>query len=85
MIPRLIDGGFHTVGQDDELRRPAVVVGAKAYDVHLSHSGREISEKLRGDKRGLGFAARRLVIGYICRSQSPVKRHFANPIEHQDQ
>jgi hypothetical protein len=43
------------VGQDDELRRPAVIVRAKAYDVDLSHSGRKIARKL-GKSKGLGFA-----------------------------
>ena len=39
MFPSLVDGGFHIVGQDDELGGAAVVMGAKAYDVDLiSHS-----------------------------------------------
>jgi hypothetical protein len=38
------------IGQDDELRRPAVVISAKAHDVNLSHSGRENSEKRRGEQ-----------------------------------
>ena len=52
MLPSHLDGGFHTVGQDDKLGRPAVVMGAKAYDVDLSHSGRENSEKPRPEQGG---------------------------------
>jgi hypothetical protein len=51
MFPGHGDSGFHTVGQDNELRRPAVVMGAKADDVHLSHSGRDITKK-RGQRKG---------------------------------
>jgi len=36
MLPSLNDGGFHVVCQDDELGRPAVVMGAKTYDVDLT-------------------------------------------------
>jgi len=32
MFPSHLDGGFHTVGKDDELRRPAVIMRAKAND-----------------------------------------------------
>ena len=53
MFPSHVDGGSHVVCQDDELRRPAVIMGAKAYDVDLSHSGRENSEKLRGEQGGV--------------------------------
>jgi hypothetical protein len=56
MLPRLIDGGFHVVSQDDELRRSAVVMGAEAHDVDLGHSGRKIARKPGESKRGLGFA-----------------------------
>lgn len=45
MLPSLANGGFHTVGEDDELRWPAVVIAAKTDDVHLSHSGRDIAKK----------------------------------------
>jgi hypothetical protein len=41
MFPRRLDGGLRAVGQNDKLRRPAVVMSAEAYDVDLSHSGRE--------------------------------------------
>src|SRR5436309_9526856 len=41
MVPSHVDGGFHAIGQDDELRWTAVVMGAKAHDVDLGHSGRE--------------------------------------------
>ena len=44
MLPGHLDGGFHIVCQDDELGRPAVVMGAKAYDVDLSHGGRKIAK-----------------------------------------
>jgi hypothetical protein len=54
MLPSHLDGGSHIVSQDDELRRPAVVKGAKAYDVDLSHSGRKIAKKL-GESKGIGF------------------------------
>jgi hypothetical protein len=53
MLPRLANGGFHIVGQDDELGWSAVVKGAKAYDVDLSHSGRKIAGKLGESKGGI--------------------------------
>ena len=53
-----LDGGFHTVGKNDELRWPAVIMGAKADDVYLSHSGPENSEKSRQEQEGLGFTPR---------------------------
>jgi len=53
MLPSHLDGGFHTVGKNDEFRRPAVIMGAKAHDVDLGHSGRENSEKLRGEQGGV--------------------------------
>ena len=34
MFPGHVDGGPHIVCQDDDFGRPAVVMGAKAYDVH---------------------------------------------------
>ena len=52
MFPSHLDGGFHVVCQDDKLGRSAVVMGAKADDVDLSHSGRENSEKTRGEQGG---------------------------------
>jgi S1/P1 Nuclease len=45
MIPGHVDGGFHAVGQANELRRPPFVMSAKAYDVYPSHSGKKILEK----------------------------------------
>jgi hypothetical protein len=60
----IFDGGFHVVGQDDELRRPAVVMGAKTYDVDLSHSGRKNNEKTRGEQEGGRVNARPLLA--IC-------------------
>ncbi len=53
MFPSHVDGGFHTVGEDDELRRPAVVMGAKTYDVDLRHSGRKITRN-PGQSKGVG-------------------------------
>jgi len=58
MLPSHLDGGFHTVGQDDKLGRPAVVIRAKTYDVDLGHSGRENSEKPKGEQEGLRVRAR---------------------------
>jgi hypothetical protein len=56
MFPSHLDGGFHTVGQDDELRWSTVIMGAKTYDVDLSHSGRENSEKTRVEQGGRPFS-----------------------------
>jgi hypothetical protein len=36
----------------EDLRRPAVVMGAKAYDVDLSHGGRKNIEKTRREQGG---------------------------------
>jgi hypothetical protein len=52
MFPGHVDRGSHIVGQDDELRRSAVIMGAKTYDVDPSHSGRENSEKPGGEQEG---------------------------------
>ena len=52
MLPRLIDGGFHIVGHDDELGRPSVIKCAKTYDIDFSHSGRKIARKPRESKGG---------------------------------
>jgi hypothetical protein len=41
MFPRHIDGRSHIVSQNDELGRPAVVIGTEADDVNLSHSGQK--------------------------------------------
>jgi hypothetical protein len=57
MLPR--HGGFHTVCQDDELRWSADIMGAKAHDVDLSHSGRKIA-KNRGEQGGLYRLSREL-------------------------
>jgi hypothetical protein len=48
-------GSQHVVRQDNKLRWPAVVMGAKAHDVDLSHSGRKIARNLGESKRGVGF------------------------------
>jgi hypothetical protein len=45
MLPGHVDGGPHIVSQDNELWRPAIVMGAKAYDVYLSHRGRKVAER----------------------------------------
>jgi hypothetical protein len=57
-----VDGGFHVVRQDDELRRPAVIMAAKAHDVDLSHGGRQNSGKVEQGHmdRGLRFSFRML-------------------------
>jgi hypothetical protein len=57
MFPSHLDSGSHIVCQDDELRRPAVIMGAKAYDVDLSHSGRKIAKK-PGESKGDGLGVR---------------------------
>ena len=46
MFPGHVEGGFHVVSQDDELRRTVVVIGAESYNVDfgLSHSGRKIAK-----------------------------------------
>jgi hypothetical protein len=51
MFPRHLDSGSHIVSQDDELRRTAVIMGAKADDVDLSHNGPQNSEKSVDDRR----------------------------------
>ena len=56
MLPSLNDGGFHVVCQDDKLGWSAVIMGAKAHDVDLSHSGAQNSRKSGGEQGGLGFA-----------------------------
>jgi hypothetical protein len=45
MFPSLVDSGFHIVSQDDEFRRPAVVMGAKAHDVDFGYSGAQNSRE----------------------------------------
>jgi hypothetical protein len=57
MFPSHLDGGFHSVGQDDEFRGAAVVMGAKVHDVDLSHSGRKIARN-RGESKGLRVRVR---------------------------
>jgi len=52
MLSSCLDGGFHIVCQDDKLGWSAVIMGAKADDVHLSHIERENSEKPRAEQRG---------------------------------
>jgi hypothetical protein len=49
-----VDCGFHTVGQDNELRRSAVVMAAKVHDVYRSHSGRTLAKK-SDESKGVGF------------------------------
>ena len=51
MLPCRLDSGLHAVGQDDELGWPVVIKGAKADDVYLGHSGRDIARK-RGERKG---------------------------------
>ena len=66
MPPSHVDVGFHIVSHDNEFRRKAVVIGAKAHDVDLSHSGRKNSEKIRGEQGGAGFTLGPLFISQ-CR------------------
>ena len=47
-----VDCGPHIVRQDDKLRWPAVIMGAKADDVDLSHGGRTLAKKPGESKRG---------------------------------
>jgi hypothetical protein len=54
MFPGHVDGRFHIVSQDDKLGRAAVIMGAKTYDVDLSHSGPQNSEKTRGEQEATG-------------------------------
>jgi hypothetical protein len=78
MLPSHLDGGFHIVSQDDELRRSAVVIGAKTYDVDLSHSGRENSEKPRleqGGRRGVRARSLIILLGICCRFTSVLHAH----------
>ena len=68
MLPRQLDGGFHIVGHDDELRGSAVVIAAKSHDVDLSHGGRKIARKAGKSKRG-SVRARPL---FYCRTLATV-------------
>jgi hypothetical protein len=43
VFPSHVDGRFHVVCQNDELRRPAVIISAEAYDE--DHSGWTIARK----------------------------------------
>jgi len=65
MVPSHVDGGFHAIGQDDELRWTAVVMGAKAHDVDLGHSGRKIARKPGKSKGGFG------PLFFLCLGQCP--------------
>jgi hypothetical protein len=49
----------------EDLRRPAVVMGAKAYDVDLSHGGRKIARKPGESKAG---RLRRCYRDWCCNS-----------------
>jgi hypothetical protein len=52
VLPSDVDGGFHIGRQDDELRRPVVVMAAKCDNVCLGHSGRKIAKNRGESKRG---------------------------------
>jgi hypothetical protein len=73
MFPSHVDGGSHTVRQDDELRRPAIVMGAEAHDVDLSHSGRKIARKLGKSKGAAPYKAA------VDSGSSPVIRSADDP------
>ena len=69
MFPSHVDGRFHVVGQDNKLRRSAVVKAAETHDVDLSHSGRKIARKpgeSKGGSSGLGL------LFYLARRSRPV-------------
>jgi hypothetical protein len=68
MLPGHLDGGFHIVCQDDELGRSVVVMGAETHDIYLSHSGRENSEKLRGEQGGPGSRSAPLLLDGISKA-----------------
>jgi hypothetical protein len=53
LFPGKLDGGFHSVGQDNEIGRPVIVMAPKRHGVYLSHSGRDIAKKRRQSKGGL--------------------------------
>jgi hypothetical protein len=50
VFPSHLDGGFYVVCQNDKLGWSAVIMGAKADDVHLSHSAPQNSQKPRGEQ-----------------------------------
>ena len=52
MLPGHLDGGFHIVGHDDELRGPVVVMAAKRDYVCPGHSGRKIARNAGESKEG---------------------------------
>jgi hypothetical protein len=52
VFPSHLDGGFHVVCENDKLGWSAVIMRAKADDVHLSHSGRENSGKTGAEQGG---------------------------------
>jgi hypothetical protein len=52
MFPSHLDGRFHIVCQHNELRRTAVVMGAKAPMYTLATAGRKIAKKLGKSKAG---------------------------------
>ena len=45
-------GAGHWVATPEQPRRPIVVITAKSDNLRLSHSGRESSEKTRGEQGG---------------------------------
>ena len=61
MFPGHVDCGPHIVRQDDKLRWPAVIMGAKADDVDLSHGGRKIAKNWEESKGARFDPAREMI------------------------
>jgi hypothetical protein len=64
MLPSHLDCGFLTGRHDNELRRATVVIGAKAHDADLSHSGRKIARN-RGKSKGGRVHARPVFVQLV--------------------
>ena len=45
MLPSHLDGGFHIVCQDDELRWSTIVMGAKTYEGEAEQAGLTFARK----------------------------------------
>jgi hypothetical protein len=46
MFPGDVNSGSHTVCQDNKFRGPAVIMGAKAYDVDLRYSQQTVAARV---------------------------------------
>ena len=67
MLPSHVDGGFHAVSQDNELGRPAVVIGSEANNMDLSHSERNIAGKPGESKKWGSGTIRAFIAVTSCR------------------